>query len=131
MFGRLADRLGWRTSMVLGCLMAGTGLLIATVPSFVTFTIAAFVFSLSQSLVNTTISALTMERAPRHRLGSAMATYTMGYQVATGLSSLLWGALITSLGFSWVFVVAAGFQVLTIGLSWAFIGSARPNGSSR
>jgi MFS family permease len=122
-FGRLADKLGRRTSMVLGCLMAGTGLLIATIPSFVTFTVAAFVFSMSQSLVNTTISALTMERAPKHRLGSAMATYTMGYQVATGLSSLLWGALITSIGFSLVFVVAAGFQVLTIVLSFLLIGS--------
>jgi hypothetical protein len=43
--------------------------------------------------------------------------------VATGLSSLLWGALITSIGFSLVFVVAAGFQVLTIVLSFLLIGS--------
>jgi MFS family permease len=132
-FGRLADRLGWRTSMVLGCLMAGTGLLVATIPSFAMFTVAAFIFSLSQSLVNTTISALTMERAPKNRLGSAMATYTMGYQVSTGLSSLLWGAVITSVGFVWVFLAAAALQVLTIALSFAFIGarpsSARPNGA--
>jgi MFS family permease len=124
-FGRLADRLGRRTSMVLGCLLAGTALLIALIPSFVTFTVAAFVFSLSQSLVNNTISALTMERAPKNRLGSAMATYTMGYQVSTGLSSLLWGALIATVGFSWVFIMAAGFQVLTIALSIAFIGPVR------
>jgi MFS family permease len=122
-FGRLADRLGRRSSIVLGCAMAGTGLVVATIPSIVTFTIAAFVFSLSQSLVNPTISALTMERAPKHRLGSAMATYTMGYQVSTGLSSLLWGALITIVGFTWVFVVAIGFQILTIALSFALIRS--------
>jgi predicted MFS family arabinose efflux permease len=58
-----------------------------------------------------------------------MATYTMGYQVATGLSSLLWGALITSVGFSWVFVVAAAFQVLTIALCFVFIGPPRPGGT--
>jgi MFS family permease len=127
--GRLADWLGRRTSMILGCSMAGVGLIVATIPSFVSFTVAAFVFSLSQSLVNNTISALTMERAPKHRLGSAMATYTMGYQVATGLSSLLWGALITSVGFSWVFVVAAAFQVLTIALCFVFIGPPRPGGT--
>jgi predicted MFS family arabinose efflux permease len=55
-----------------------------------------------------------MERAPKDRLGSAMATYTMGYQVATGLSSLLWGALITSLGFASVFATASLLQLLTI-----------------
>ena len=130
-FGRLADVLGRRRSMVLGCLMAGGGLLIATIPSFVSFTIAAFVFSLSQSLVNNTISALTMERAPKHRLGSAMATYTMGYQVATGLSSLLWGALITSVGFSLVFVTAAAFQLLTVALSFALIGPVRSANGNR
>jgi MFS family permease len=122
-FGRLADRLGRRSAIVLGCVMAGSGLVLATIPSIVTFTIAGFVFSLSQSLVNPTISALTIERAPKQRLGSAMATYTMGYQVSTGLSSLLWGALITAVGFSWVFAVAVGFQVLSVGLSFALIRS--------
>jgi MFS family permease len=130
-FGRLADRLGWRTSIVLGCLLAGAGLMVATIPTFVTFTIAAFVFSLSQSLVNTTISALTMERAPKHRLGSAMATYTMGYQIATGLSSLLWGALIENVGFSWVFVVAGAFQLLTIALAFVFIRPPRRTATER
>ncbi len=117
MAGRLADRLGRRQSMIIGCTVAAAGLIVAIVPSFATFTLAGFVFGLSQALVNPTISALTMERAPRHRLGTAMATYTMGYQVGIGLSSLLWGAMITLVGFSWVFVVAAGFQLLTVGLS--------------
>jgi MFS family permease len=123
LFGRLGDRVGRRTSMVIGCTVAGVGLLIATIPSFITFTIAAFVFSMSQSLVNSTISALTMERAPKHRLGSAMATYTMGFQIATGLSSLLWGALITSVGFGAVFLVGAAFQVLSVVLSFVLIGT--------
>ncbi|MSP57212.1 MAG: MFS transporter [Myxococcales bacterium] len=117
MAGPLADRLGRRRSMIIGCTVAAAGLIVAIVPSFATFTLAGFVFGLTQALVNPTISALTMERAPRHRIGTAMATYSMGYQVGIGLSSLLWGAMITLVDFSWVFVVAAGFQLLTVGLT--------------
>ena len=81
----------------------------------------------SQSLVNPTISALVIERAPRHRLGSAMATYSIGYQFSTGTSSILWGAIITNFGFTWLFVVAAGLQVLTIVLGRRMLGLRRPS----
>jgi MFS family permease len=118
-FGRVADVLGRMRSIVLGAAMCLVGLLIAAVPDAVlpgmlTFSVAAFFYALGQSFVNPTVSALVMERAPRHRLGSAMATYSIGYQFATGTSSILWGAIITTIGFSWLFIVAAGFQVLTI-----------------
>lgn len=121
-FGRVADRMGRMRSITLGALMGMVGLLIVIVPATIvppmmTFAIGAFIYALGQSFVNPTISALVMERAPRHRLGSAMATYTIGFQFATGTSSLLWGAIITSFGFTWLFVVAASLQVLTIAMS--------------
>jgi MFS family permease len=127
--GRLGDRLGRVRSMVLGCVVASAALLVALVPGIETFTIAAILYAFSQSLVMATISALTMERAPRHRLGSAMATYSVGYQVATGISSLLWGTMITTVGFTWVFIVALGFQLLTIGLARTLL-SGRAQGAS-
>ena len=122
--GRLGDQLGRGRSMVLGAVIAAAALAIALVPGFVTFTIAAVLYATSQSLVMATISALTMERAPKGRLGSAMATYSLGYQVATGLSSLLWGAMITGVGFESVFIVALVLQGLTIGLVRALLRPA-------
>jgi MFS family permease len=121
-FGRLADDLGRTRSMLLGAGMSLAGLALATIPdglipAMVTFGAASFLYALGQSFVTPTISALVMERAPRHRIGSAMATYSIGYQFATGTSSILWGAIITSFGFTWVFVVAMAFQVVTIALT--------------
>jgi MFS family permease len=121
-FGRVADILGRMRAIVLGSLLGLSGLLVVMVPAdllppMATFTIGAFLYALGQSLVNPTISALVMERAPRHRLGSAMATYSIGYQFATGTSSIVWGAIITSFGFIWMFVVAAAMQVVTMALS--------------
>lgn len=53
-----------------------------------------------------------------------MATYSIGYQFATGTSSILWGAIITTLGFAWLFVAAAGFQLLTIALGRSILAAA-------
>lgn len=121
-FGRVADRLGRMRSIMVGAGMGFVGLLAcvlpaAVVPPMLAFAVGSFIYALGQSFVNPTISALVMERAPRHRLGSAMATYSIGYQFATGTSSVLWGAIITSFGFTWLFLAAAGFQVLTALLS--------------
>jgi len=128
--GRLGDHLGRARSMVLGAGVAIAALLIALIPGFVPFTAAAALYATSQSLVMATISALTMERAPKGRLGSAMATYSLGYQVATGLSSLLWGAVITALGFEAVFVGALALQGVTLVLVRTLLGRRRPRGAS-
>jgi MFS family permease len=121
-FGRVADSLGRMRSIMVGAAMCLVGLLIAiipdgVVPGMVTFATAAFCYALGQSFVNPTVSALVMERAPRHRLGSAMATYSIGYQFATGISSIVWGAIIITLGFTWLFAVAAALQLVAIVLS--------------
>jgi MFS family permease len=119
--GRLGDRLGRARSMISGATIAAVGLLVAMIPGFATFTAAAVIYAIAQSLVMATVSALTMERAPKHRLGSAMATYSVGFQVATGISSLAWGAMINSVGFGWVFAAALALQVLTIALALRFL----------
>jgi MFS family permease len=127
--GRLADRLGRPRSLLLGCVVSCAGLAIGLLPGVVPFTVAAVVYAVAQSLVMATVSALTMERAPAHRVGSAMATYSLGYQVATASSSLLWGAIIATAGFPTLFAVALGLQVLTIVLVRVLLGS--PAGSTR
>jgi predicted MFS family arabinose efflux permease len=53
-----------------------------------------------------------MERAPRERLGAAMATYTLGFQIGSGLGAAVWGFLLVPLGFANVFLVAAGVQIV-------------------
>ena len=136
--GRLGDHLGRAWSLVLGAAVAAASLLIAlspavlSVPPFLAFTVAGALYATAQSLVMATISALTMERAPKGRLGSAMATYSLGYQVATGLTSLLWGWVITLAGFTSVFVIALALQGATVVLVWAFLGRRRgPGGAGR
>jgi MFS family permease len=135
-FGRVADTLGRMRSIVAGAAICFGGLLIAAipdgvVPAMVTFGIASFFYALGQSFVNPTVSALVMERAPRHRLGSAMATYSIGYQFATGISSIAWGSIIATVGFTWLFLVAAALQVVTIVLTPRMLAPRRSEGAAR
>jgi MFS family permease len=115
--GRLSDRLGRRRSIGLGTVNAGSARALALGGGMVAFAVAAVIYALASALVNPAISAMTIERAPRARMGSAMATYSIGYQIANGLSSVLWGFLITAFGFPWPFLCAMAFQVVTLVLT--------------
>jgi MFS family permease len=115
--GRISDALGRSRTITLGSIVAGAGLMVVMVPGMETLTIAAVAYALAMSILNPAISALTIERAPANRIGAAMATYTIGYQVANAASGLLWGALIALFGFPSPFVVAVGLMLITIVLS--------------
>jgi MFS family permease len=120
--GRVSDRLGRRRAVSVGCLVAIAGLGAAALPGgMVTFTAGAVVLAVAIAMVTPAIAAATMDQAPAGRLGSAVATYSVGYQLAAGLGGALWGLLITSFGFPWPFLVAIGLQAGTILLAWRFL----------
>jgi MFS family permease len=116
--GRASDRYGRHAAIVAGCTAAVVGLLLALAGSgLVTFALGAAVYALGTALVSPTMSALTIDRAPPDRLGAAMATYSVGYQLSSGMGSLLWGAVLGVSGFAAAFVIAIGFQLGTMALS--------------
>jgi MFS family permease len=128
--GRASDRLGRAASIRLGCSLAIVGfasaILLAGMAALV---VAAIAYAMAISLVSPTLSALTIDRAPAGRLGAAMATYSLGYQLATGAFGVVWGVVIAFLGFPWPFAVAILLQVVTIALSLHF-ATDRPAASS-
>lgn len=122
--GRVSDRLGRAASIQLGCGIAIGGLVMALVlDGMGALVVASIGYAAAISLVSPTLSALTIDRAPAGRLGAAMATYSLGYQLATGASAVLWGAIIAIVGFPWPFAVAIGLQLLTIVLTLRFVPS--------
>lgn len=128
--GRASDRLGRAASIRLGCSLAIVGfasaILLAGMAALI---VAAIAYAMAISLVSPTLSALTIDRAPAGRLGAAMATYSLGYQLATGAFGVVWGVVIAFLGFPWPFAVAILLQVVTIALSLHF-ATDRPAASS-
>jgi MFS family permease len=116
--GRASDRYGRNSAILAGCGVAVAGIAVAFVGgSFLTFAAGGAIYGLGMALVSPTMSALTIDRAPPDRLGAAMATYSVGYQLSSGAGSLLWGAVLAIGGFGAAFGVAIAFQLATMALS--------------
>ncbi len=122
LIGRASDRLGRSTSIRMGCGIAIGGLTAAVVlHGTAALVVASAAYAVAISLVSPTLSALTIDRAPSDRIGAAMATYSLGYQLATGASSLMWGAVIAVAGFPWPFALAIALQVITLAMTFRFV----------
>jgi predicted MFS family arabinose efflux permease len=113
--GRVFERTSRVVILAAAAVLAAVGLVIgafaATLPLMV---LAATIFAVAYGLAPPTAQAVVMERAPRARLGAAMATYTLGFQIGSGLGAAIWGFLISPLGFTNVFILAAGIQLLLL-----------------
>jgi len=119
--GRMSDRVGRALAVRVGCGLAIAALLVAGLGGGLgTLTLGAGLYAVGVALVSSATSALTIDRAPAGKLGSAMATYSLGYQIAAGAGSLLWGALISVGGFLPAFAGAIAFQVVTLAATFRY-----------
>jgi MFS family permease len=129
--GRVSDRLGRVLTIRIGAVVAIAGLAMAVPDAgLLGFAIAGGTYAVAISISSPAISALTIDLAPPNRLGAAVATYTVGYQLATGLSGILWGAIIATFGFPWPFAVAIALQLVALGLTRRFAGLGRRSRAS-
>jgi MFS family permease len=126
--GRMSDRFGRRPVVAFGCLLAIAGLCVAALGAgLVTLTVAAILYGVATSLITSTVSAVTMESAPPERSGSAMATYSVGYQLGASVGGAAWGTVITLVGYPWPFILGAGMVAGTLVFAWLRL----PRGAGR
>jgi MFS family permease len=124
--GRVSDRFGRRAAILAGCALGSAGLLTAAVaPSWTVFAAGAAAFALAAAIVNPAAAAATIDRAPAGRTGVAMATFSIGYQVAFGLGGFLWGTIIAAVGYPEPFLVAVGLQVACAAIVIRYLAPAR------
>ncbi len=115
--GRVVDRIPRSTILIVGAAAAGIALLLAALASSIAvLTIAGVIYAVANGATTPATTALVMDHAPPGRMGSAMATYTLGFQFGSGLGAALWGILIASSGFLLPFLVAAALQFVLFGV---------------
>jgi predicted MFS family arabinose efflux permease len=121
--GHVSDRLGRGFTIRIGCVLGAIGLAVALLgEGIVFFGMGAGIYAVATALVSPALNALSIDRAPAHRLGSAMATYSIGYQLAIGGGSVVWGQLITAAGFDAAFGAAILLVLLTLTASYRYGG---------
>ncbi len=120
--GRVSDRLGRIPAIRLGVGLAVTGLLVAVIPGeLLTFAAGGGLVAIGTSFATPSFAAAAMDRAPAGRLGVSMATFSMGYQIASGFGGAMWGVIIASAGYPWPFIVAAVLQVGSLLLALRYL----------
>lgn len=123
--GQMSDRFGRRRTIILGSCLGAAGLLLAVLgASWTFFALGAACFALGAAIVNPATAAATIDRVPAGRAGVGMATFSMGFAIASGIGGAVWGILIAAYGFQIPFLGAAALQVLCVGLALRYLRAA-------
>jgi predicted MFS family arabinose efflux permease len=129
---RTMDRLARPTIIIGGALIAIVALAVAAaVPTLTGLTIAGALYGFAAAFTSPTIMALAIDRSDPKRVGSAMATYSLGFQMALGVGAAIWGVTIDALGYPAPYLFAAASQVVVIGLLVRGLGRPRLGAGAR
>lgn len=105
--GRYIDRVSRTSVIALSAGLAIVGLGVASIAeSVLVMTLAGAVYATATAVASPAAMALAIDRADARRLGSAMATYSLGYQLGLGTGAATWGLVIQLAGFPAPFVLA-------------------------
>lgn len=129
---RVVDRVGRAWAAVGAVSLAVAGLGLAAAPTGLAgYAVGAVVFAVANALAGPTLAAATIERAPPPRLGAAMATFSVGYQIAAGGGGAIWGAVVAVAGYPWPFAAGIAFQLLAGWIAWRSLRHRQPANPSR
>ena len=129
--GRVSDRVGQGYTLTGGFVAQMLGMaLIAGFGTLPLILVGGVFNAAGNAMAGASALAVAMGLADPQRRGAGMATFTISFQLGTGLGSLLAGALIDLSGFRAMYlasiVVLAGGLILTIA-TWAKLACATSN----
>lgn len=114
---RAMDRLDRSRIVAIGAVVAIVALSVAAaVPTLAGLTLAGALYGFAAAFTSPTLMAAAIDRSAPQRIGAAMATYSLGYQLALGVGAAIWGVVIDRVGYPAPYVLAAGSQLLVLGL---------------
>jgi MFS family permease len=120
LLARLSDVIGRSVTIAI----SGSAVLVALAlmlmaRDFVGVAVAGLLYAAGAALGSPTTLALAIDRSdPAHR-GAAMATYSMGFQVANAGAAAVWGVLIATQGYHAAFAGAIAVQATLLLLLFA------------
>jgi predicted MFS family arabinose efflux permease len=112
---RVLDRYPRRGAIATGAALAMVGFTVAAFADTIQLlTVAGVIYATAAAFTQPSTMALAVDRSHPARIGSSMATYTLGYQLALGLGAAVWGVVIDQLGFPAPFVLAIVPELLVL-----------------
>jgi MFS family permease len=126
LLGTWADRIGRARSLLLGFGIQIGGLIMLWLSAdLILLTIGGALYTLGQGVSQPSLYAMAADRADPARRGSAMATYTMGFQLGSGVGAVVWGSTIEHFGYHVMYACTLLPMLAAIGMA-AREGTKRP-----
>lgn len=125
--GKLADKKG-EAVFVYSCnaLMLAALLLLAFVPSNVTFVVSAALSGYAFGGIEPALQAMAVNIAPPERRGAANSTFLCAYDIGIGVGGGLAGVLIDAVGYNYMFAIIAVANIVSV-LIYFFWGGRHPS----
>jgi MFS family permease len=118
---KVIDRLPRLWVIVGGALLAIAGLFGSIqATSIVALTVAGALNAGAVGVLVPALTAAVIDLAPPGRMGSAMGTYTIGYQFAGGFGAAIWGFVIEASGFIAAYWAAIAVEVALLAVALAY-----------
>jgi predicted MFS family arabinose efflux permease len=130
--GRLHDHRGDNVVMYPSLLIFAVGLaVLAAGSSPATVTVAGILTGFGFGTLVPCSQAIVVNSVPARRLGTAIATYYLMFDVGTGFGPVLLGLLIPLAGYQGMYVATGVLMVACIGLYFAVHGRRTPSETTR
>ncbi|MEZ4595539.1 MAG: MFS transporter [Chloroflexota bacterium] len=114
--GPRLDRVARGWSVIMGASLGAAALGVAILAQDVAvLTVGGVLYAIAGALTSPIHLAITMDRALPGRIGAAMATYSLGYQLGLGIGSAAYGVVISTAGFPMPYLIAIGAMALMVG----------------
>jgi len=120
--GRLSDRIGRRTPLIVGsAMLAVTTFLMSFTkePMSIIFILAGF--GIGMGMNTPAVNALIAESVPPTRSGMAFAGYNISTLLASVIGSAFSGLLVNSIGYGNIFLLATAITALATGILYWFV----------
>lgn len=103
--GKLSDKFNPLVSLLPGLLFTGIGyyMLVAGASAHIFFYMAGAFIGFGAGITGPALNAEAVKSVPENRRGAASATYYISIDVGIGIGGLLWGTIVDTIGFSFVF----------------------------
>lgn len=126
--GALSDRFGRSTVVIPSLVLGSVAMLLLSIVESQTALLAVAVFyGIGMAGTQTSIVALIVDRTPETDLGSAMATYSVAWDIGALIGSVILGVVAITTGFGGVFAICAAFPLFGLAL---FVARLRGASSS-
>lgn len=113
LFGKVIDQLGYDYAIIPGLILVMIAMGLLSIASNLSlFLITAFIYGVGFGATQSSLQTMAVAGVPSERLGAANATFLTAFDSGIGLGAIVLGVVASSIGYSQMYLLAAGFALL-------------------